>query len=230
MDDNTRAILYPFLEELESTHLSSYPDEKGNITIGTGFNVDAPGAERHLKVLNLDKNKIKAGEQQIDEPTARRLLDMKLHETENLFKHEQKNFPATELNPAQKAALISMMYNNPSLMGPELREHINQNDTEKVVREILLRSNKEKSPGIQKRRLREAELYADPVVFNNTLKNMSEDELDQIRSTLDKMDNREEYTRLQALYPVLQKEAMPASKRPKDMLTAPGYVRFNKFK
>ena len=208
--DEARALLYPFLEDVEDTHLQVYRDTKNNPTIGTGFNLDAPGAEEHLTPLKLSKEKLMGGHV-ITPEEARRLMDQKVHENEKLFSSMQKNyFPTTKLNPAQQAALLSMMYNNPSLIGPQMREHLNQNDTPAVIKEIMLRSNKAKDPGILKRRIQEAELYGGPVDFNTTIKSMDPEELAEIKSIMSSMTNQNELTRLQEKYPFLKEERQPA--------------------
>lgn len=230
MDNASRAILYPFLEDMEDTHLEVYNDSNQNPTIGTGINLNAPGVETYLTPMQLEKEKLIKGEQKITPEQAKSLMDMKVHENEKMFSSMKKEyFPSTQLNPAQQAALLSMMYNNPSLMGPQLREHLNQNDTPNVIKEMLLRSNNEKDPGILKRRIREAELFGGPVDFNTTVKSMDPEEVAEMKKIISSMKNRNELAKTYELYPFLKPEVQPASTPPVNFnKLIRGITRFNK--
>lgn len=203
----SRKLLYDFLPKVEGSEEGAYTDNRGNTTIGAGFNMDAPGADRHLASVGADPEKLRSGENILNPEQSNQLLDSKIHEKEQLFDNLQKNsFPSTKLNPAQRAAMLSMMYNSPALVGPQMAEHLNQGDHNKVIQEMLTNSNAKNDPGILKRRLQEAELYGGPVDFNLAIKNMTPEQMDQLRSTISKMKNENEKTRVLEKYPFLQEQ------------------------
>lgn len=220
----SRKMLYDFLPKLEGNEEGAYADNRGNMTIGAGFNMDAPGAERHLANVGADPEKLRTGEDILNPDQSKKLLDSKIYEKEQLFDNLQKNsFPTTKLNPAQRAAMLSMMYNSPALVGPQMAEHLNQGDHNKVIQEMLTNSNGKKDAGILKRRLQEAELYGGPVDFNLAIKNLSPEQLEDLRSIMSGMKNDNERSKVLERYPFLNKEQTLATNNN-------GPVLFNKLK
>lgn len=199
MDDSQ---LRNFLQKTEGNEESLYNDTKGNPTVGAGLNLNSPVAQRYMASQNLKPMDMMAKEHQD------RLADIAMEDTHKNFDTMKSNhFPTKEFNPAQETALKSMMYNaGPDIIGPNMKQMLNQNDDMGVIKEMMLRSNQSQDPGILKRRLMEAEMYGGPVDFNLAAKSMSSDERKELQKTINKMQNDNELKRVLDQYKFLNED------------------------
>ena len=184
---------------------TAIPDENDNPTVGSGLNLRSPATATKVQLLTgIDPNDLAAGTASLT-PEQSDLVRKSIYEDKKAHFDSMKDedFPSANFNPAQHAALMDMMYENHNLVGPQMKDRLNNNDTPGVIKEMLLNSNASDSPGEQKRRLDQAQTYGGPVDFNMTLKNMSPDERNQIRDTLNKMDNPNELNKVYQKYPLL---------------------------
>lgn len=200
-DDQLREHIMAF-EGMES---QPYEDTKDYTTVGMGANLDAPGTEQHLKAMGLDSNLEKISDEQAQE-----LYERQMAEKRNIFNNiRQQNFPQAQLAPNQENALMAMIYQNLGYLGPNMRGHLKAGDDAAVFKEMLLRSNKGDDPGIQRRRLAEAKMYAGDQ-YDELLQSLTPEEITEIRQIISNMKNP--HTKMQTFeeYPFL-KEIAPQS-------------------
>lgn len=153
---------YEFIaEEHEGWKDTVYADSLGNRTVGYGFNLDEP-ANRELYKSTLgrtdeDFDSLRDGSVSLTESEGRSLFDASVKKAEDLI---DSKFPDVDLKGHERLALVSLAYNHPNLIGPDLIKHVKAGDTDKVVEEILTKSNRNKIEGIDNRRSKEAEMYS----------------------------------------------------------------------
>ena len=153
---------------LEKTEFYSYKDTGNNTTIGHGFNLDAPGNIQKMKdVLGLDDKQIAeiyTKKKGISQEQSQALLNQSLKEAEEILdkKLADKNI---KLNENQRAALVSMVYNNPVLLGDKIMSALEAGDYKKAADLIAITSDHQmdKHPGLPTRRRKEAVLFMTPV-------------------------------------------------------------------
>lgn len=155
---------YQHMVDAEGLELKAYKDHNGFRTVGVGFNLDAPGnKEQFMEVLGVDENfynEVRDGKRAITNEQARMLLDDTVMEAEAFV---QQKFKGVDLTAHERLALVSLAFNNPGLIGPNLTRLIREGDREGALEEILYRSNKNKNRGIARRRYMEARLFAGPM-------------------------------------------------------------------
>jgi len=170
-DKQYEAKRYEALKESEGVRLESYKDTNGLTTVGIGFNMEDSTAratwEKAMRGTNMvDKfDDVKSGTTKISQENARALFDVSVRNAEQ----EVDSAFDVPLNSYQRIALVSLAYNNPALLGPNLRAAINNGDFLTALDEILNRSNKNKHKGIQNRREREAKLFSGGAHTTNEL-------------------------------------------------------------
>lgn len=156
MSENARKLLYQYLSQHEGNVPEVYLDSKGNPTIGKGLNLNGPLARTYLQGMGYDPDKVIKKEQKIPqedlEEVFKKIADKKMDDV--IAKLDGVQLPDNQL-----AAITSMYYNSPKLLGENLLKALNSGDTKAAVKEIALRSNKHKDTGIAKRRLQEAEAF-----------------------------------------------------------------------
>ncbi|WP_158706805.1 phage minor head protein [Candidatus Phycorickettsia trachydisci] len=139
-----------------------------NKTIGFGFNMDAAGARKEWLEVFGDKvsfDKVKKG-LKITKEQAKELLDYQIKkrrdELELLFGKDWKL-----LKPNEKMAIESLYFNSPSLVRKgtkfheNIKKYIETNDPKylkETCNEVKYKSNKNRHPGIQYRRDKEARM------------------------------------------------------------------------
>jgi GH24 family phage-related lysozyme (muramidase) len=154
-------ILKQFIERLEGREVTVYKDENGIPTVGIGSNLKSPEVPAILRRMGLNPKKILSGKQQLSQKQIDYLYMRQMAEKELYFiKIAQKDFPSADIKLNERRALLSLMFNSPALIGPRMRKFLEENNDEKVVHEIILNSNRSKSPGLQKRRIEEAKQYS----------------------------------------------------------------------
>lgn len=152
-------------EAAEQEEFNVYKDTGGKRTIGHGFNLDAPGQyELMKKTLGLSPEEAKdiyTGQGSISKEQAEKLFNISANKAEREL--EKKVGPAlSKLNPNQRAALVSMMYNSPKLIGPKILNALKSGNYDEVARLIGVTSDwqAEQHPGLPIRRRNEADLFS----------------------------------------------------------------------
>ena len=169
LDDpnNYHTARFNFIAARESFRSLSYDDGLGNITIGYGFNMsDDTAYPQFLRALGTSRkgsvedaaryNRLLTGAEKLSEPDARKLFEVSIGEAEKIVRNR---LSGVMLKGHQRLALVSMVYNHPSLLGPELIKHVKKGDLKAIENEIKHRSNKHKIKGIDNRRVVEWDMY-----------------------------------------------------------------------
>ena len=126
--------------------------------IGYGLNLQA-NPDIAKEVLKLDTagfNKLMSGEKTITERQGRLLFEAAVKDAERVVSTKLEGVP---LNATQRIALVSMAYNAPALIGPNLTKHLKAGSAEDVSYEILNLSNGNKLKGLDNRRKREHDMF-----------------------------------------------------------------------
>ena len=162
---------YDFIKREEGVRKFAYDDKtgrpvgdgytvQGNRTIGIGFNLERPDAKRVLQdVLDIDGKTFKDiydGRKGLNDEQVRQLFDYTVQEAEQIINNK---FGDLGLRDHQRLALVSLAFNNPSLIGPNLTRFVRERNWEMAAVEIRDRSNAGGVPGIASRRRREAKLF-----------------------------------------------------------------------
>lgn len=197
--------LRTFLKDVEGASLTPYEDIHGNPTIGVGAKLDSP----ELKSMGIHEPA------SLTEDQMHELLDRQLATKRETFqKLKEEQFPLAHIEPHEEDTLLSLVYQNKNLVGPDMQRSLNTNQKDQVAKEILLRSNKNKIPGIQKRRLMEAQMYSgSPDAFNDLIDSLSTEEISQIQNIMNNMQNKHELLKIQEQYPFLRGLNEPRFKR-----------------
>lgn len=127
-------------------------------TISTGFNLRRSDARSVLANIGANYDRVLRGEA-LTEAQAVSLETMVLNEAERIIKSKIDRMMYGMLGPHMEAALISLVVNSPSLLGPNLTRYINNANYEAALLEIKNNSNRDRDRGIQNRRNREAEMF-----------------------------------------------------------------------
>ncbi len=181
---------YQKILELEGYSPDVYKDIKGISTIGGGLNLEAPETRALFKSLGYDPDAVKEGRVQVP---AEDLRFIKQQSVDKSIREVKRKFEGLDLDDNQILALASLHFNSPSLIGPNLTKYITEGDRAQAAKEIYLRSNREKSPGITKRRLKEAETF-----YGKPLSNIptSPDEKAEVFGLLNQMKDSAEKSQL----------------------------------
>lgn len=204
-------LLQSHLDDVEGYSSEVYNDQKGIPTIGNGINLRSPSSSKAMNDLGIVQNTDEKSNPTFNEEDLARIKTNVIGQKKELFNTiKSQSFPQKELKENQEAALLSLAYNSPQLIGPNIRQKLNDNDDLGTMKEILLNSNKENSPGLQLRRVKEAELYGGPLDFQQLLKTLTPQEKQQVFDHLNNIENDAQKTE------VLQKYAQfnPDYKRP----------------
>lgn len=173
-----------FIKEKGGYEQDPYLDHNKNLTVGYGANVSNPATRDVMQRLGLSD---------VSSPEdAEKLMDAQLQEKERIAR---SRVDFDNLDDNQKAAVLSLAYNNPELIGPNLSRYINEGSHEEAAKEILLRSNREKAGGPALRRLDESLLYS-----GGSLPMLGENEIRQIESQVNRIKNP--HTRKQSMMKV----------------------------
>lgn len=217
MDRNNvvNKYLKDHLTDVEGYSTETYDDQKGIETVGKGLNLRSPATTASLLRLGHDPEAVKTGAVSLSDEDLGKAEDDVINQKRELFNNiKSQGFPQKEFNEAQEAAMLSLVYNSPQLLGPNLRQRLNENDDLGAMKEILLNSNKEQSPGIQLRRLKEAEMYGGPLDFQQLLKTMNPEEKKQVYNMLGKIQNEEQKTEALKKYEQFNPDYKPPMEKP----------------
>ena len=156
-DQMYRDMRFDFITAEESYRDRMYK-VNGVRHIGYGMNLDA-NKDTVMEVLNLDANGwnlLSSGEMAITQQQGRALYENAVQDAERVVAQRLEGIP---LNATQRTALVSMAYNSPALIGPNLTKHLQAGDAERVSYEILNLSNGGNVPGLDNRRKREHDMF-----------------------------------------------------------------------
>jgi GH24 family phage-related lysozyme (muramidase) len=177
--DGYRQKRYEFISGEEGFRTRAYDDsdgaprrrgtpKSGNVTVGVGFNMDRPDARQVWAKAGIeaDFDRVYNGEQRITEDQVRTLFEYTVSEAEDFV---QNRFRGTDLQEHERLALVSLAFNNPSLVGPNLTQMIKIGDRKAAIEGILYHSNRKKHRGLASRRWREARMFAGPLNTNSAI-------------------------------------------------------------
>ncbi len=156
-DQNYMDSRFEFIAAEEQYRNSMYM-QNGVPHIGYGLNLEA-NADIAKEVLKLDSKgftKLMSGETKITERQGRLLFEAAVKDAERVVSTRLEGVP---LNATQRIAMVSMAYNAPALIGPNLTKHLKAGSAEDVSYEILNLSNGNKLKGLDNRRKREHDMF-----------------------------------------------------------------------
>jgi GH24 family phage-related lysozyme (muramidase) len=145
--------LYNLLNKHEGFSELPYLDHKGNPSIGYGFNQNSEDVKNSFVKAQVDPNAQSLTREQAD-----RIRDILIDKFENDLKNQITPEKFDSYSPKEKAGLMSLYYNSPGLVGPNLRGYLGADDKLGAAKEVLLNSNKDNELGVLKRRLDEADM------------------------------------------------------------------------
>lgn len=192
--DDYREQLLKHLAALEGHREDVYKDSKGVPTAGYGFNLKDEEVKRAIAAQGLDPELVRAGQQSIDEDTSKNIKDIMIRNKEKLLKSVVDPDLFDNMKPNEKAALMSTAYNSITPFTPVNKQRLAQGDKVGFVRDLLGYADQ---PGVLYRRLKDAQLFADPTEFAGAFKIMEPDERKKYLDMLNKVKN--ENTRKQYL-------------------------------
>lgn len=152
---------FEFISDHEGWRNKVYEDTRGFRTVGYGFNLEEPTNRTLYKnVLNKtdeDFDNLREGRTTLSNRDGRILFEAAAGSAERLISNK---FSDVDLKGFERLALVSLAYNSPSLIGPNLTQHIKAGDRKAAFEEIKFRSNARKTRGIQNRRDLEAQMFS----------------------------------------------------------------------
>jgi GH24 family phage-related lysozyme (muramidase) len=196
--DQLRKLASETISKSEGHRSNVYNDIKDVPSIGKGLNLQSPLTRTVLQGFGYNPDEVISGKVTVPEETLNDVYEYLLDK--NLADIQDK-FSDQGLSEHELAALTSLNYNSPSLIGPNLTKAIMNGDKSAAAKEILLRSNKEKNSGIAKRRLKEASLFA-----GGKLPDLTPEETMELRSHFVNMPDSAEKRKLYTDYPMLNPE------------------------
>ena len=152
---------FEFITSHEGWREKVYRDTRNLRTVGYGFNLEEPTNrglyKQALGKTDDDFNALRDGKSTLTKREGRILFEAAAGAAERLVSNK---FEDIDLKGYERLALISLAYNHPKLIGPNLTQHVRAGDKKAVMDEILYRSNLHKSKGIANRRELEAAMFS----------------------------------------------------------------------
>lgn len=188
MDNNEdyKNQLKTHLKDVEGFSEKIYKDSKGNDTIGYGFNLDAPDVAGYMQMNGYDRERL--DREGLPVEAADQLKDFVIGKEEDKLKKRlpdvYDNLPSNE-----KAAVMSLFYNSPNLIGPDMTGYLANGDKLNAAKEILTKSNKNKDIGTGFRRMKEAEMFSGADQIENVFKILSPEERVELQKMVESSDN-----------------------------------------
>ena len=167
---------FAFLEDSEGSRSFAYDDAtgrtvragratEGNVTVGIGFNMEAPGARERWEQAGLEPaafDEVRAGKKSLSSRDQRNLFDVSIGDAEEFVKKRAAGVPLQE---HERLALLSMAFHSPALIpaGGVIHAALLEGDKEAVLHDILYGNNPSGNKGIARRRYAEAAQWVGPV-------------------------------------------------------------------
>ena len=152
---------FEFITGHEGWREKTYKDSRGLRTVGFGFNLEEPTNRElykpSLKKTDAEFDALRDGKTALNIREGRILFEASSGAAERLI---TQKFGDMDLKGYERLALVSLAYNHPKLIGPNLTKHVRAGDKEMVLDEIRHRSNLHKIKGIANRREHEAMLFS----------------------------------------------------------------------
>lgn len=186
-------LLNPFLDKHEGYRDKPYTDNNGHTTFGHGFNADNGDVKGLLSIYGLDPEKIKSGEQFLDQDTSGKIRDALVDKHTKMIRHTLPSFDT--LSPNKQAALVSKHYQLPKNF-QELAPLVDDGNQQLDLMKKMIMQNV-KNPGVLKRNLDTAELYGGPLDYSSMFKTMNPEDKDTLTKTLSRIQN--EHTRKEVM-------------------------------
>ncbi len=181
VNEGYRARRYKFIAESEGVRTRAYDDatglpisgesrKQGLVTVGVGFNMERPDARdvwfKATGRSDKEFDEVYAGKRRVTQDEARKLFDHTAQEAESII---QTKFKDTDLQEHQRLALVSLAFNNPALVGPNLTGYVKSGNFRAARDEILHKSNAKKVRGLAVRRYKEASMFVGGVDASSAL-------------------------------------------------------------
>lgn len=185
------------LHKVEGFRSEPYLDNQGNVTIGTGINLQNKDNQARLAMMGYDPDKVMNGQQKMSPHDLNHLDEMVQNKS---FEDTKKIIGAdmVDFMPVNKQeALHSLVHQSKNNVGPNLKSYLAKDDQLNVINEIMANTNVQNDPGLQLRRLHEAMHYAGPLDFSSATKILTSEQKDKILNNLNNIQN--EPTRNEAL-------------------------------
>lgn len=179
----------PIIHKVEGFRSDPYVDNRGNVTIGTGANLQNKDNQGMLSTMGYDPNKIISGEQKIA-PEDLYHLDTIIQNKS--FDDTKKAVGSDIMDALQKnkqEALHSLGHQSVNNIGPKLKSYLANDDQLNAINEIMANTNVKNDPGIQLRRLQEAMHFGGPLDFSSATKILTQEQKDRILNNLNSIQN-----------------------------------------
>lgn len=160
------------------------------MSVGKGINLNVPSTKTFLNEMGINFDDVYNQKRQLTKDEIDALYNKRKAELDTTIQDLYKRkFPNAVLDRGKLNAIRSIGYQGPhKTIGPNLSQYLDKNDYTNAAKEILLHTNKEKSGGIQKRRLNEAQMFLGPS-WNDFVNNLSDLEKREIKSNIEKIKN-----------------------------------------
>tara|TARA_A100001037_G_scaffold51724_1_gene43717 strand:+ start:327 stop:1772 length:1446 start_codon:yes stop_codon:yes gene_type:complete len=159
--DTYREKRFDFISGHEGWREKVYRDSRKLRTVGYGFNLEEPTNrplfKQALGKTDKDFDDLRNGKTKLTKREGRILFEAAAGSAERLI---SSKFKDVDLKGYERLALVSLAYNSPALIGPNLTRHVKSGDKQAVMDEIIHRSNLRKSEGIANRRNLEAMMFS----------------------------------------------------------------------
>lgn len=179
----------PLIKDVEGYREDVYKDINDIPTIGTGMNLKDPEVRGLMELRDINPDEVISGTRKLTGDELDDIHNKYVDKRERLVRSQVGPDLYETLSPTEKAAAMSLGYQSLNNLGSKLVGRIAEGDKIGALREIILNTNEQKSPGILTRRLKEAELYGGPLDFSLAFKAMSEAEKAELLNQLNQIDN-----------------------------------------
>lgn len=177
------------IKDVEGFNPNVYKDSEGNPTIGAGLKLTDPDVRGIMNLKGIDPDEVISGNRKMSEHELEDIHTSYLPKREALIKNRIDGDLYESLPPHQKAAILSMGYQSLNNLGPKLMGRVADSDAIGAMREMILGTNKQRDPGILRRRFKEAEMYGGPSDFSQTFQTFTPEEKANLKYILDDIEN-----------------------------------------
>lgn len=162
---------YEFVAAEEGIRETAYDDatgrsmapgaqKRGNVTVGIGFNMERPDARDVWSKVFPDGgpefDAVYEGRARLNRAQVRALFDHTIGEAESIVNNR---FRGVDLRENQRLALVSMAFNGPALIGPNITAAVREGRHADAAA-LIERASDSRQPVLAPRRRREARIYS----------------------------------------------------------------------